>query len=88
MLKEHIMKVHHILDRMHENNLFLKLEKCTFHKREINYLGLIIGNRKVTMDPIKIQGIPSGQCQPLSKVLEVFLDSATSTVPLSPNSQI
>jgi len=52
-LEEH-KKVHHIFDKIQENNLFLKLEKCTFHKREIDYLGLIIGNGKVTMDPIKV----------------------------------
>ena len=39
-LKEHIKKVHHILDRMCENDLFLKPLKCTFHKREIEYLGV------------------------------------------------
>ena len=53
-LKEHIKKVHHILDRMRKNDLFLKPEKCTFYKREIDYCGLIIGNRKVTMDSIKV----------------------------------
>jgi len=55
-LEEHIKKVHHILNRMQENNLFLKPEKCTFHKKEIEYLrlGLIIGNGKVQMDPVKV----------------------------------
>ena len=56
-LEEHTKKVHHILDRMHENDLFLKPTKCTFHKREIDYLGLIIGNSRVRMDPVKVQGI-------------------------------
>jgi len=46
-LKEHIKKVYHILDRMRKNDLFLKLLKCTFHKKEIEYLRLIIGNSKV-----------------------------------------
>ncbi len=56
-LKGHIKKVHHILNRMCENDLFLKPEKCTFHKKEIEYLGLIIGNGKVQMDLVKVQGI-------------------------------
>ncbi len=56
-LKEHIKKVHHILDRMCENNLFLKPSKCTFHKKEIKYLRLVIGNGKVQIDPVKVQGI-------------------------------
>jgi hypothetical protein len=53
-LKEHIKKVHHILNKMCKNDLFLKPEKSTFYKREIDYLRLIIGNRKVTIDPIKV----------------------------------
>ncbi len=56
-LKEHIKKVYHILDRMRKNDLFLKLLKCTFHKKEIEYLRLIIGNSKVWIDPVKVQGI-------------------------------
>jgi len=53
-LKEHIKKVYHILNRMRENDLFLKLLKCTFYKKEIEHLGLIIGNSKVQMDPVKV----------------------------------
>jgi hypothetical protein len=46
-LEHYIECVHHILDKIKENDLFLKLEKCTFHKKEINYLRLIISNSKV-----------------------------------------
>jgi hypothetical protein len=53
--KHHIERVHHILDKIKDNDLFLKLEKCIFHKKEINYLGLIIGNSAVCMDPIKVE---------------------------------
>jgi hypothetical protein len=55
--KHHIEHVHHILDTIKDNDLFLKPEKCTFHKKEINYLGLIIGNSTVCMDPVKVEGI-------------------------------
>jgi hypothetical protein len=50
--KHHIERVYHILDKIKDNDLFLKPEKCTFHKKEIDYLGLIIGNGAVRMDPI------------------------------------
>jgi len=56
-LKHHIEHMHHLLDKLKESDLFLKPEKCVFHKKEIDYLGLIIGNSKVRMDPIKVQGI-------------------------------
>jgi len=55
--EHHVECIHHILDKIKENDLFLKPEKCTFHKKEINYLGLIIGNGAVRMDPIKVEGI-------------------------------
>jgi hypothetical protein len=40
-LKQHMERVHHILDKIRENDLFLKLEKCMFHKEEIDYLGVM-----------------------------------------------
>jgi hypothetical protein len=37
--------------------LFLKLEKCTFNANEVVYLGMIIKPGRVTMDPAKLDGI-------------------------------
>jgi len=37
--------------------VFLKPEKCQFYQREVEYLGMIVGNGKVRMDPVKVQGI-------------------------------
>ena len=39
------------------NDLFLKPEKCHFHRHEVEYLGVIIGNGQVKMDPIKVKGL-------------------------------
>ncbi len=72
-LKKHIKKVHHILDRMRENNLFLKPSKCTFYKKEIEYLGLIIGNGKEWMDPVKVQGIAQWPIPTMVKGIRSFL---------------
>jgi hypothetical protein len=38
-------------------NLYLKPEKCEFAKQEIKYLGVIIGQNKICMDPGKLKGI-------------------------------
>jgi len=35
----------------------LKPEKCGFLKREIDYLGIIIGNNTIKMDPAKLRGV-------------------------------
>ncbi len=39
------------------HNLFLKAKKCSFHKKKVEYLGMIIGQGKVEMDPVKVEGI-------------------------------
>jgi hypothetical protein len=42
---------------LRENKLSLKPEKCEFEKTETKYLGMIIGNRQICMDPTKVQAI-------------------------------
>jgi len=53
----HELRVNHILDKLEKFDLFLKPEKCKFHQREVEYLGVLIGNGMVKMDPVKVQGI-------------------------------
>jgi len=53
----HELCINYILDKLEKFNLFLKPEKCKFHQREVEYLGVLIGNGTVKMDPIKVQGI-------------------------------
>ena len=43
-----------VLERMQEEDLHLKLAKCTFNQMEVEYLGLVVKNRKVHMDPTKL----------------------------------
>jgi len=56
-LDKHRSKVAHVLTKLQDNDLFLKPEKCHFHKEEVEYLGVIVGKGQVKMDPIKVQGI-------------------------------
>ena len=42
---------------MKENKLFLRLEKCEFYKQWIEYLGLVISENEVSMDPVKVAGV-------------------------------
>jgi len=57
MEEEHEAIVHKWLDKLEELSLFLKPSKCEFHKKEVEYLGMIVSNGAVRMDPIKVQGI-------------------------------
>jgi RNase H-like domain found in reverse transcriptase/Reverse transcriptase (RNA-dependent DNA polymerase) len=56
-LTQHHDKVAQILKKLQDNNLFLKPEKCQFHKQEVEYLGIIVGKGQVKMDPVKVKGI-------------------------------
>lgn len=72
-LRRHIREVLRILK---ENNLFLKPEKCEFEKTKIDYLGFIVEEGKICMDPTKVKGIIEWP-QPLNvKQLRSFLGFA------------
>ena len=46
-----------VLAQLQENNLFLKPEKCEFNKSRVEYLGMIIEEGRISMDPGKLNGI-------------------------------
>ena len=56
-LNAHKRHVVHVLSKLQRNDLYLKPEKCAFHKKEVEYLEVIEGNGQVKMDPIKVKGI-------------------------------
>jgi len=42
------------LEILAEHKLFLRPEKCKFHWSQIKYLGLVISENKIEMDPVKV----------------------------------
>ncbi len=61
--------IHIILDILEEHNLYLKPEKCAFEQEKIDYLGMIVGQGTLKMDPKKVQGV--ADWSPLTTVTEV-----------------
>lgn len=53
----HWKQIQYILQRLCENNLFLKAEKCVFDTNEVEFLSLIIKPGKLHMNPVKPQEI-------------------------------
>jgi len=53
----HHQYTHQVLDKLEENDLYLKPEKCTFEQEEIDYLEVIVGRNTIKMDPSKIKGV-------------------------------
>jgi hypothetical protein len=56
-IEEHRELVKQVLQRLADNNLFLKPEKCEFEQTEVEYLGMRLQQGQIAMDPIKLKGI-------------------------------
>ena len=56
-LHTHKQVVARILFMLKSHDLFLKPEKCSFHKRKVDYLGFIVGKGQVKMDPVKVDAL-------------------------------
>jgi hypothetical protein len=50
-LAEHKLHVRQVLQRLLENRLFVKAEKCEFHVPSVTFLRFIIGQGRLEMDP-------------------------------------
>jgi len=71
--KQHTAVVCEVLKILRDNNLFLKPEKCVFHQSEVEYLGLIVGNKQARMDPTKISAIRDWPVPKKKQELQRFL---------------
>eukprot|EP00253_Pinus_taeda_P012180 PITA_12180 len=55
--EEHLQRIWQVLQTLQQHKLCDNLEKCTFGMRQVQYLGYIIDERGVHVDPTKIQVI-------------------------------
>ena len=53
----HIKRVNQLLSRLQKLDLYLKPDKCIFETDRVEFLGVILENGTVTMDPIKVVGV-------------------------------
>jgi hypothetical protein len=61
------------MEQLHKHKLFLKPEKCEFERQRIEYLGVVISEGQVEMDPVKIAGIAEWPTPMTKKELQQFL---------------
>ena len=59
---------------MQKNKLFLCPEKCEFCKKWIEYLGLVISENEVSMDPVKVVGVQEWPTLENKTDIQTFLD--------------
>ena len=53
--EEHVGHVKWIMQRLLKAGLYLKPEKCEFHRETVRYLGLIISTKGISMDENKVE---------------------------------
>ena len=56
-IEHHQAVVTQVLDVLQRHQLYLKAKKCSFKFSTIEYLGLVLSEGRVEMDPIKIAGV-------------------------------
>ncbi|XP_044146959.1 uncharacterized mitochondrial protein AtMg00860-like [Bufo gargarizans] len=52
--RDHVCQV---FQRLRENHLYAKLEKCLFEVKELPFLGYIVSKRGLAMDPSKLSAV-------------------------------
>src|SRR5580692_11763100 len=60
-VKFHKECVHRVLEWLHLHDLYLKPEKCTFEQHQMEFLGVVLENGTVQMDPAKLKGVAEWQ---------------------------
>ena len=48
---------HRVLTKLKEHNLYLKLEKCQFKQDQVKFLGMILRDGTIQMDPVNVKGV-------------------------------
>jgi hypothetical protein len=64
---------HEVLSRLDKFDLYLKPVKCLFAQTTIDYLGLVISEGQITMDPAKVKGITEWPTPTSVKQVQAFL---------------
>uniref|UniRef100_A0A669DIS8 ribonuclease H n=1 Tax=Oreochromis niloticus TaxID=8128 RepID=A0A669DIS8_ORENI len=75
-LSDHVRHVRQVLQRLLENRLFVKGEKCEFHVSTVSFLGYIIEQGDLRTDPAKVQAVLDWPTPPNRKQLQRFLGFA------------
>lgn len=70
------MHVRQVLNRLLENHLYVKAEKCMFHTSEVSILGFIVNAGSVQIDPAKTRAVADLPQPSTRKELQRFLGFA------------
>ena len=72
----HVRHVHQVLQRLLTHQLFVKAEKCEFHVSSVAFLGFIVSQDNIQMDPAKVSAVTEWATPTSRKHLQRFLGFA------------
>ena len=72
-IQEHRQLVKQVLRILQENHLYLKPEKCDFKQTKIDYLGMVVEQGRMSMDPAKVEGLTDWPTPESTKQVRSFL---------------
>ncbi|KAK3548052.1 hypothetical protein QTP70_004285 [Hemibagrus guttatus] len=75
-LEEHVLHVQEVLSRLQRHHLYMKLEKCEFHRRTVTFLGYVISQWGVEMDMVKVRAVTDWPAPTTVRELQRFLGFA------------
>jgi hypothetical protein len=56
-MEEHVEHIHKVFQRLRENKLYAKFEKCKFGVKKVDFLGHRITQESLKMDDHKVKAI-------------------------------
>jgi hypothetical protein len=65
-----------VLEQLHTHQLYAKMKKCEWEKTEVNYLGHIISQDQVALEPQKICAVKEWPIPTTVKKVQAFLGLA------------
>lgn len=72
-LDEHVQHIRLVLRRILENQLCVKAEKCEFHAPSVTFLGFVVQQEWLALDPAKVQAVAEWPSPFSRKQLQRFL---------------
>ncbi|KAK3524658.1 hypothetical protein QTP86_000497 [Hemibagrus guttatus] len=75
-MEEHVLQVREVLARLQQHHLYVKLEKCEFHRSMVTFLGYVISHQGVEMDVVKVHAVTELPAPSTVRELQRFLGFA------------
>lgn len=75
-LQEHVQHVRLVLQRLLENRLYVKAEKCDFHVHSVHFLGFVVERGQIKADPDKVKAVADWPKPSNRRELQRFLGFA------------